>query len=106
MRIFRRLPGVLPASDVEEPPDDSRARTDAGAVLEKLATIQMVEVWIPMRRTLADVAAPHPAGAGRAGITQADPHHAAFSTTAANQGLSDRVKTRLPLPRFVVKTFA
>jgi hypothetical protein len=36
----------LSASHFEEPPDDARARVDA--VFEKLATILMVEVWIPM----------------------------------------------------------
>ena len=39
--------GVLPDGDVEEPASEHPPGLAAGAVLEKLAAIQMLDVWFP-----------------------------------------------------------
>ncbi len=44
-----RISCLLSAGDAEEPADDSCARSEPTAVLEKLGTIQMIDVWIPTR---------------------------------------------------------
>jgi transposase len=51
------------------------------AVLQKLATVQMVEVWIPMvDGPLVDAAAPYAAGKGCTGDAQPTPNHPDFAT--------------------------
>ena len=42
-----RISGLLSAGDAEEPADDSCPGLTPTAVLEKLAKIQMIDVWIP-----------------------------------------------------------
>jgi hypothetical protein len=58
------------------------------AVLEKLATIQMVEVWIPtLDGSLAGVTAPHSAGERCSGHAGSSPHQFAVPTAATDQSV-------------------
>ena len=85
--------GLQSASHFEEPPDDARAGIDAGGGVRKAGDdpdgggLDSHGGW-----PLAGDAAAHTAGARRAGTTEPDSDHAPVSTTAADQGLSDRVK--------------
>ena len=71
-RLMIHAPGLTPSS-----------------VFEKLSTIQMVEVWIPLLDGRSLVLPRHTQPEARcAGPDGADPHHAAASTPAANQVLA------------------
>src|SRR6516165_3875548 len=104
------FPGLLPASDFEEPPADSRAGTDAGGGAGKVGDdpdgggLDSDGGW-----TLAGVAAPHPAGERRPGHAGPSAHDLALAATAPSQSVSSPAalceRTRRPAIS-VVKTFA
>jgi hypothetical protein len=86
--------GLLSASHFEEPPDDARARVDAGRGVRKAGDDpDGGGVDSPGGWPLAGHAASHPAGKRRAGITEPDPDHPSLPTAAAHQGLPDYVQT-------------